>query len=330
MDIIRKHIGTTRGHPAQEPMDVEAYTLRPTPRFAVTVWTYGATLVETLVADRNETLANVVVRLPDLSEYENGAANQYVGATLGRFARCIANGRFVLDGVEHSLDRNCGAHHFHGGTIGFDRFVWRAEAGRDGDALTVRLRHESPDGDQGYPGMISAEVEYRANADGVLSISFNARTSKSTVVALTNHAYWNLAGGGVVDPMILRVGASRVVESDDDHIPTGQFREVEGTAEDFVRARPIADARIDACFMLDAPQHAAELYHPESGRLMRVSCDQPGLAVYSGDGLATPRAGICLQTGALPDAPNRPEFPSARLDPPDVYRHTVSYAFSVP
>jgi aldose 1-epimerase len=324
MNIRRRPLGTTRGHAAEAPTSVEAFTL-DTRDLSVTVWTYGATLVEVSAQDRRRAPVNVVTRLADLAAYEDRACNPYVGAVLGRYARCIANGRFVLDGVEYQLDRNMGPHHFHGGTIGFDRFVWAAEAERRSDRLELQLRIQRPDEDQGYPGQLSAEVVYRLFEGAVLEIEYRATTSATTVVGLTNHAYWNLSGRGTIDDQRLAINASKVVVVDSAHIPCGSLASVVETPLDFRRPRSIGKTLLDCCFLLDHAEWAAVLSDPGTGRRLQLRTDQPGLAVYSGEKAAPSRGGLCLQTGGLPDAPNRPDFPSSRLDPGQAYRHRSTY-----
>lgn len=329
MKITRDAVGTTRGHAGQGPTPVDAYTLDAGPALSVTVWTYGATLVQALVPGRDGRSRNVTVRLPGLDAYEDRARNPYVGATMGRFARCIGGGRLRMGDREHRLDRNVGEHHFHGGTYGFDRYVWNAEAGRDGDELRLRLSLDSPDGDQGYPGAVRAQVEYRVRPDGTLALHYVARTTARTVVGLTNHAYWNLAGEGSVDGHRLAVSADRVVGVDPELIPAGPLLPVAGTPLDFRAPRPIGALALDHCYVLEKAGGSAELHDPASGRTLRLRTDQPGLAVYSGEGLRPPRAGLCLQATALPDAPNRPDFPPAWLEPGEGYRQHTEHHFSV-
>jgi aldose 1-epimerase len=329
MKIDRTRVGLTTGHDAQGPAPVDAYVLDTGGWPKVTVWTYGATLVEVIVPDRAGRPANGVLRLPDLMAYEDRERNPYLGCTMGRYARCVARGRFRLDGREYSLDRNMGPHHFHGGSIGFDRFVWDADARREGDELCLSLSLERPDGDQGYPGAVSAQTIYRVRGDGRLVIEHRATTSAATIVAMTNHAFWNLAGSGVVNDHVLAINAARVVQVDDGLIPVGPPMGVAGTPLDFARPRPIAQTRLDHCFTLDTSDWAVSLAEPRSGRVMSVTTDQPGLAVYSADALSRPRSGLCLQTGALPDSPNRPDFPSSRLDPGETYIHRTTVQFSV-
>jgi aldose 1-epimerase len=330
MKVLRTVIGSTRGHRAQAATGVYGYTLDTENSFTVKVWTYGATLAEVLVPDRTGQMANMTVRLPALASYEDRQRNPYIGAIMGRYCRCVSGGRFRLDGVEYRLDRNEGHHHLHGGTTGFDRFVWDAEAGCDGDSAAVRLRLDRPDGDQGYPGALSAEVTYRAHASGRLSIDYLATSTASTIVGLTSHAFWNLGRRGTVDGLRLAINSSRSVLLDDELIPVpGGPTRIAGTSLDHRSARPLAGSKLDHFFVLDDPAWAAVLHDPGSGRLMRVLTDQPGLAVYSGDRLSPPRAGVCLQASAWPDAPNRPDFPSCRLDPGQVYRQRTVHEFTL-
>ncbi|GEB49091.1 aldose epimerase family protein [Streptomyces cacaoi] len=329
--IRRERIGTSAGHAGQGPTPVDSYTLDTGAGLAVEVWTYGAQLVRCLVPDREGRTGNVVVRLPDLAAYEDRAANPYVGSTVGRYCRCVAGGRFRLDGVEHRLDRNDGAHHIHGGPAGFDRYVWEAEAEQRADGvLALRLRLESPDGDQGYPGTLSAEVCYEVSPEGTLAFDHRATTTAATLVGLTNHAYWNLAGSGRVDGHRLALNSGRAVVFDDELIPLpGPPADITGGPLDHRRLTPLDDRRLDNCFVLDGPEWAARLHDPASGRTMRVVTDQPAVGVYTADGFAgRRRCGICLEAGPLPDAPNRDDYPPVRLDPGETYRHRTVHHFS--
>jgi aldose 1-epimerase len=330
MEIRREVIGTTAGHAAQPATEVSAYTLDTQAGLAVTVWTYGATLVEVHIPDRAGQLANVTRRLPDLGSYEDRRRNPYLGAMLGRFCRCVSGGQFRLGGAEYVLDRNDGPHHIHGGSLGFDRFVWAAETGRDGDALAVRLRLTRPDGDQGYPGAVTAEVTYTASPDMRLILEYWAVTTASTIIGLTSHAFWNLAGGGSIADHLLAVNASRCLLLDAEFIPLpGAPLDVGGGRLDYRISRRIGDDRLDDFFVLDDPAWAAELHEPATGRVMRIRTDQRGLGIYSGDGLDPPRTGLCLQASAWPDAPNRADYPSCRLDPGEIYRQRTVHEFAI-
>ncbi|MEU1786815.1 aldose epimerase family protein [Streptomyces sparsogenes] len=328
--IRRETVGTTAGHAGQGPTRVDAYTLDTGEGLAITVWTYGAGLVEVLVPDREGHPDNVVVNLPDLAAYQDRARNPYVGSTVGRYCRCVADGRLVLDGVTYELDRNDGRHHLHGGGIGFDRYVWQARPEPRGDAAALRLRLDSPDGDQGYPGALSAEVVYEVAPGGRLTFAYEATTTASTVVGLTNHAFWNLAGSGPIDGHTLAVNSTRTTLFDDRLIPLpGPPADIAGGPLDYATPRTVGHHALDNCFVLDDPAWAAELHDPVSGRAMRVVTDQPGLGVYTADGFTgRRRSGICLEAGALPDAPNRADYPPVRLDPGEVYRHRTVHHFS--
>jgi aldose 1-epimerase len=329
VQVTRTVVGASSGHRGQAPRDVHGYTLDTGNSFKVTVWTYGAALIEVLTPDRAGRMANVAVRLPTLASYQDRARNHYVGSVLGPYCRCVRDGRFSLDGVVHQLARNEGRHHLHGGPAGLDRFVWDAEAGRDGESLAVRLRLSRPAGDQGYPGALSAEVTYRATAGGRLSLEYRATTTATTIIGLTSHAFWNLSGGGTVNGHQLALNASESVMLDDDLIPLpGRPAFIGGTSLDYRTARPLGDFPLDNFYVLGDPSWAAELHDPCSGRRMRLVTDQPGLGTYTGERLSPSRAGICLQASAWPDAPNRPDFPSCRLDPGQVYRQLTSYAFT--
>ncbi|MGC4807635.1 aldose epimerase family protein [Micromonospora sp. DT233] len=331
MDVRRELVGRTGPEAADADRPVESYTLVTGDGPAVTVWTYGATLVEVLVPDRRGRLDNVVRRLPDLDSYLDRARNPYVGSTVGRYCRGVRRARFDLDGVRYDLDRNDGAHHVHGGTTGFDRRVFAARVEQTNpDEIAVVLRLVSADADQGYPGELTVDVAYRLHRSGRLTFDYRATTTAPTVVGLTNHAYWNLAGGGVVDGHRLALNAARSVAFDADLLPVaGPPVDVTGGDLDYRSPRPIGGAALDNFFVLDDPAWAAELSEPSSGRRMRVVTDQPGLGVYSADGFADRRGGLCLEAGAWPDAPNRPDFPSVRLDPGGTYRQRTVHHFTV-
>ncbi|WP_338597099.1 aldose epimerase family protein [Saccharopolyspora sp. SCSIO 74807] len=332
MEIRRQTVGITAGHAGQPPTQVDAYTMDTGADLAVTVWTYGASLVEVQVPDRDGVVDNVVLRLPELASYESRRSNPYLGSVMGRFCRAVRDGRFRLDGVEHELATNEAGQHIHGGPLGFDRYVWTADAARDGDELQLRLRLDSPDGAQGYPGAVTAECRYRVSGDGTLVFDYRATTTASTIVSLTNHAFWNLSRASTVDDHVLAVRADRAVVFDDDFVPqAGPPPPVANSGLDHRRARQLGGAALDNCFVLDdATGPAAELTDPATGRVMSVHTDQPTLGVYTGDHYAAlPRGGICLTAGAMPDAPNRPAYPSARLDPGGLYRQRTVHRFGV-
>ena len=312
-------IGVTAGHERQPPTEVEAIGFGTRNGVAATVLTYGGHLTDLLVPDRRGRRVNVVLRLPDLAAYEDRERNPYFGALIGRYANRIADARFTLDDIEHRLEPNEGPHLLHGGPIGLDRYVWETTTEEDDEGVDVLLRMTSPDGDQGFPGELDVQARYRLDRQDRLTISFQATTSAPTVVNLTNHAYWNLAGRGSVLAHVLQVNASRLVEVDDDFVPTGALVGVRGGRFDFRGGRRVPQI-IDHCLLLDAAQPQAVLIDPASGRRLQLSTDLPGLQVYSGFKLDRANTGVALEAQHLPDAPNHPNFPSVVLRPGETYR----------
>jgi aldose 1-epimerase len=322
----RVALGTTFGHGTEGPTDVEAIGFGRADGLAATVLTYGGHLTEVLVPDRRGRRANVVLRLPDLAAYQDRSRNSYLGALVGRYANRIAAARFRLDGVEHRLAPNEGPNQLHGGPIGFDRHVWEASTSEDDEGADVVLRLTSPEGDQGFPGTLRVEARYRIDVHDQLTISFEAITDAPTVVSLTNHAYWNLAGGGPVTNHLLQVVARSYLEADDEGIPTGRVLPVRGTRFDHRGGRPV-QPHLDHCLVLDPADPQVVLIDPGSGRRLRLRTDQPGLQVYSAAGLADPHTAVCLETQQFPDAPNHEQFPSAALRPGERFRATTVIGF---
>jgi len=295
---------------------------------AIEVLDYGATLTGVYVPDKAGRRINVVVRLPTNADYLNDVNDHYVGSTLGRFGRCISNAEFWLDGSLHKLVANAGHHHFHGGLGGFHRKSWHGETRVSRSRAQLCLKLVSPDGDQGYPGSLLAETIFTLDGLGMLTIEHRAVTTSPTVVGLVNHAFWNLAGEGTVDGHALAVNADSVILTDDELIPLPEPpMALAGTAWDYRKSTDLAGKAIDSFFALSGGDWAAVLEHRQSGRCMIVATDGPGIGVYTGDSYLHPRAGICLQCGPFPDAPNRPDFPTARLDPGSVYVQRTRYRF---
>ncbi|MCX4726802.1 aldose epimerase family protein [Streptomyces sp. NPDC090052] len=294
----------------------------------VRVLTYGGIVQSAEVPDRAGAVTGVALGFPDLAGYL-ASPGPYFGALVGRYANRIAGGVFELDGRTYRLPRNNPPHSLHGGDRGFDKRVWDAEATDHG----VRLSRVSPDGEEGFPGRLAVSVTYRLAESGALRISYEATTDAPTVVSLTNHSYWNLAGAGSGSAAghELRIGASRVTPVDAELIPTGELAPVAGTRFDFRQARKVGPG-YDHNYVLDGPE-AAELSDPASGRVLTITTSEPGLQLYTGDhiddGPFGPGAGIALETQRFPDTPNRPEFPGAVLRPDDVFVSETAYAFSV-
>ncbi|MEG8275616.1 aldose epimerase family protein [Streptomyces sp. AHA2] len=298
----------------------------------VRVLTYGGIVQCVEVPDREGHTGNVVLGFGDLDGYLNHP-EPYLGALIGRYANRIAGGRFVLDGRTYALEPNNGPNSLHGGARGFDKRVWDAQAdGRHG----VRLSRTSPHGEEGFPGRLEVSATYALDGSGALRIAYEAVTDAPTVVNLTNHSYFNLAGSGHAGGHELRLAASRYTPVDAELIPDGDPAEVTGTRFDFREGRRTGTG-YDHNFVLDkgvtpAPAEAAELYDPVSGRVLSVATTEPGLQLYTGDHLTGPFApgdGVALETQHFPDSPNRPDFPSTVLRPGEVFRSESVYRFGV-
>jgi aldose 1-epimerase len=336
---------------------VERFVLTGAYGFAAAIITYGAAVQALHVPDRSGQLADVVLGHDTLAPYL--AERRFFGATIGRYANRIAGGAFTLDGTTCRLPANNGPNSLHGGVNGFDRKLWTVDDIREGPAPSVTLSCVSPDGEEGYPGTLSTRLTYALTGPRELSIAFEATTDAPTVVNLTHHGFFNLADAGADGTIldhVLTIAADAYLPVDATAIPAGGPAPVAGTPFDFRNPQPIG-ARIregheqlrlgrgyDHNYCLDGgrtdtPRLAARVEHPASGRVMELLTDQPGLQFYSGnflDGTAAGKNGrlhrqsdaFCLEPQSWPDTPNRPDFPSARLDPGKVYRHTSIFRFS--
>ncbi|MEV2249459.1 aldose epimerase family protein [Streptomyces sp. NPDC050147] len=301
----------------------------------VRVLTYGGIIQSAEVPDRSGRRAPVALGFDGLQGYLDHPG-PYLGALVGRYANRIAGGEFTLDGRTYRLARNDEPNALHGGTAGFDKRVWEAAQVEHG----VRLSRVSPDGEEGYPGRLTVSATYCLDESGALRIAYEATTEAPTVVNLTNHTYWNLAGAGSggAGGHELRIAAARRTPTDGTQIPTGAYEEVAGTRFDFREARK-AGAGIDDNYVLDKgltarPVEVAELSDPGSGRVLTVATTEPGLQLYTADHFEEPLPfgpgdGIALETQHFPDSPNRPEFPGTVLRPGGVYRSETVYGFSV-
>ncbi len=335
---------------------VEAVTLSAANGVSARVLTYGATLQAFSGPDRNGKVADVLLGYDDAKDYAEHP--NYFGVTVGRFANRIGGGKFTLDGKSYQLPLNDKVNSLHGGKVGFDKQPWRIVAVKDG---SVTMALTSPDGDQGYPGKLDVTITYTLSDDGALTIAFGAKTDKPTVVNMTNHAIFNLAGEG--SPMgalghKLTIPAKAITPVDANLVPTGELRPVAGTVFDFRNGRILADGvrdgrdpqivmghGYDHNFALDkgvtaTPGLAARLEDPASGRVLEVSSTEPGVQMYTGnflDGSYIGKSrhvyrmgdGVALEPQKFPDAPNKPNFASARVDPGKPYRHVMIYKLSV-
>ncbi|MFE4579551.1 aldose epimerase family protein [Streptomyces chartreusis] len=298
----------------------------------VRVLSYGGIVQSLEVPDRDGHRADVVLGFAGLDDYLTHPG-PYLGALIGRYANRIAGGRFPLDDLTYALEPNTPPNSLHGGERGFDKRVWDVTPVEHG----LRLERVSPYGEEGFPGRLEVTVTYTLEADGALRIAYEAVTDAPTVVNLTNHSYFNLAGAGSgsAGGHELRLAASRFTPVDGDLIPTGALDDVTETRFDFRQARKVG-AGYDHNFVLDkgvtaTAQEVAELYDPSSGRVLTVTTTEPGLQLYTGDHLPEPFApgdGIALETQHFPDSPNRPEFPTTVLRPGEVFRSETVYGFS--
>ncbi|MER6733673.1 aldose epimerase family protein [Streptomyces puniciscabiei] len=297
----------------------------------VEVLTYGGIVRSVQVPDREGRPANVVLGFAGLDGYLTHP-EPYLGALVGRYANRIAHARFPLDGAVYALEPNDGPNSLHGGAFGFDKRVWEARPVEHG----VRLSRVSPHGEEGFPGRLEVSAAYTLDASGALRIAYEAVTDAPTVINLTNHSYFNLAGSGHAGGHELRLAASRFTPVDADLIPTGALQDVTGSRFDFRTSRKVGSG-YDHNFVLDkgvtgTPQEVAELHDPASGRTLTVATTEPGLQLYTADHLAEPFApgdGIALETQHFPDSPNHPEFPSTVLRPGEVFRSETVYGFGV-
>jgi aldose 1-epimerase len=346
MSVEKKSWGKTA-----DGIAVELYTLTNAHGLRVKIMTYGATITAVEVPDRRGRTANVTLSLESPEDYFRG--HPCFGSTIGRYANRIAKGRFRLDGVEYRLATNNGPNHLHGGLCGFDKVVWRAEPVERPGFAGVAFSYRSADGEEGYPGTLLARVTYALTDQNELRMDYSATTDKPTLVNLTNHAYWNLAGAGSGDVLEqqLMLNADRYLPVDAGLIPTGELRPVAGTPMDFTSPMMIG-SRIqetgggyDHCYVLSRkageaePTLAARAVEPQSGRTMEVYTTEPGVQLYTANGLDGSlsasgaaygkHAGFCLETQHFPDSPNRPEFPSAVLRPGETYRQVTIHKFGV-
>lgn len=325
---------------------IDVFTLTNAAGTEVRAMTYGAIIQSWKTADRAGRHADIVLGFDDPARYLKGDS-PYFGAVVGRYGNRIAGARFTLDGRTYTLAANDGVNHLHGGTRGFDKVAWNGEIVKDSRGASVAFTRTSADGEEGYPGALTVRVTYTLTAKNELIVDYQATTDKPTVLNLTQHSYFNLAGAGDILGHELRLNADRYTPVDKTLIPTGELAPVEGTPFDF--RKPM---RIGARVASEHPQMqfgrgydhnwvlarsggglslAAELYDPQSGRTLQVSTTEPGLQFYSGnflDGTLTGkggqvykhRSGLCLETQRFPDSPNKPNFPTTVLRPGETYR----------
>ena len=338
---------------------IEAVTLSNAQGVSARILSYGATLQSLMGPDRNGKIADVVLGYDDLASYVDHP--NFFGVTVGRFANRIAGGRFTLDGKAYQLPLNDKVNSLHGGGKGFDKVAWKIVSAKSGPTATLVLGYRSPDGDSGYPGNLDVTVTYTLDESGNLGIAYDAKTDKPTIVNMTNHGIFDLGGEGSAMGAYghrLTIPAKAITPVDDKLIPTGALQPVQGTPFDFRNGRivgeGIRDGRdqqiryghgYDHNFALDKgltakPELAARLEDPVSGRVLDVLTTEPGVQFYTGnflDGTFIGKQGhlyrmgdgIALEPQKFPDAPNKPNFVSARVDPGKPYHHAMIYRLSV-
>lgn len=341
--IVKNSFGTTAKGEA-----VDIYTIRNSAGTAVDILTYGATVNSIYVADRNGVFADVLSGFDTIEGHEN--FSDYQGMTVGRYANRLANGKFSIDGVEYNVEKNeKGITCLHGGAE-LSTAVWKAFVIDDN---AIEMNYTSPDGAMGFPGKVDFKVTFTLHEDNALKIEYYAISDKKTVINMTNHAYFNLAGKGDVLAHELMINADAYTPIDENSIPTGEIRPVEGTPFDFRVAKPIGkdiDADDDQLeigkgydhnFCLnDGDGAIATAYDPESGRFLEVFTDLCGVQLYTGNFLDGTKigkkgnpliknAGFCLETQFYPNTPNMPEFPQCTIDAGEKFTSCTVFRFSV-
>jgi aldose 1-epimerase len=327
-------------------MQATLYFLSNPGGVSIAVSDLGGTITRILAPDREGRLANICLGFDDLSRYLD--ESPYFGALIGRYGNRIAHGSFSLDGTTYALECNNGPNHLHGGVTGFDKRVWDVE--QDGNRLTLRLSSE--DGDQGYPGKLDVTVVYTLTPDNALDLSFDAVTDRPTPVNLTQHCYFNLAGGGDILGHELLINADRYIPIDGTSIPTGELARVDNTPFDFRTPQAIGkrigtpDQQLanglgyDHSFAVNGTgmRLAARVREPRSGRVLELYTEEPGVQFYSGNFLDgslenagwryVHRGGFCLEPQHFPDSPNQPQFPSVILRPGERYQTRSRFRFT--
>lgn len=345
LNVQQKPYGKT-----QSGKQITEYTLTNTAGMRVKLIDYGAIVTSVETPDRDGKLKNITLGFDNLASYEQ--RHPYFGATVGRYCNRIAGGKFSLDGKQYTLATNNGPNHLHGGEVGFDRVVWQAEPVKTADSVGVKFTYVSEDGEEGYPGKLISTATYSLNNANELTIDFSAKAEQATVVNLTNHCYWNLAGAGAGQILNheLMIAADEFLPVDATLIPTGKTALVKGTPLDFTTAKAVgADLKqieadpqgYDHCFVLRGQDGkmalAARVKDPSSGRVMEIHTTQPGIQFYSGNFLDGSESnggfkqyeGFCLETQHYPDSPNQPAFPTTVLKPGETYHQTTVHKFSV-
>lgn len=334
---------------------IKKYTLTNKNGMKLEVINFGGIITSLTAPDKNGKYEDVVLGFTKPEDYFNGNP-YYFGALIGRYGNRIANAKFTLEGKTYDVDKNDGPNSLHGGKEGFHTKFWNIEPVKDAQFPTLKLTYSSTDGEEGFPGKLTTTVFYTLTDDNALEISYEAETDKPTVVNLTQHSYFNLSGNFTkeITDHELQINGDKFLPVNETLIPTGEQKAVKGTAFDFTVSKPIGkdinadDDQLkkgkgyDHNWILNGSglRSIATVYHPESGRVMEVLTDEPGVQFYSGNfldgkyetktgGKNGIRTGFCLETQHFPDSPNQPSFPSTELKPGQKYQSKTIYKFSV-
>lgn len=348
MKLQQDIFGTT-----QNNQPIERYTLTSATDSQIQIITLGGIITTLTLPDRNGQLADIVLGFDTLTSYETNTA--YLGTLVGRYGNRIANGQFTLNNQTHKLATNNGPNHLHGGIQGFNKKIWTAIPFHTPNEAGVHLSYISRDGEEGYPGTLSATVTYTFTDDHTFKITYRATTDKPTHINLTHHGYFNLSSTNTILDHTLKLNASQFTSINNTLIPTGEMQSVQNTPFDFTKAKRIGDhinanneqiqfgGGYDHNFVIDhwnnTLQHIATVTDPQSGRTMALHTTEPGVQFYTGnflDGSAigknntayTKRSGFCLETQHFPDSPNQPQFPTTVLNPGETYQSETLYIFS--
>lgn len=349
--IEKNHFGKTI-----DGADVDQYILSNKKGMEISIITYGGIITSWTAADKNGDYKDIVLGYNTLAEYE--AETPYFGALIGRYGNRIAKGKFTIDGETYTLAVNNGVNHLHGGLKGFDKVVWDAKAIVNDSTASLELSYLSKDMEEGYPGNLETKVTYTLNNKDALSVKYEAKTDKPTIVNLTQHSYFNLTADfnqPILDHELV-INADSFLPVDSTLIPTGEFRKVVETPFDFRSSKAIGKQinveniqiknglGYDHCWVLKDQEKGvrfvASAYEPVSGRLLEVLSDEPGIQFYSGnfldgtlpsknEGTYQHRTGFCLETQHFPNAPNEPSFPTTILKPDETFTSETWFQFSV-
>ena len=343
MTIKKEEYGTT-----ESGVSIDCFTLKNVNGIEVKIINYGGIITSIKTPNKEGVFEKIVLGYDSLPQYISD--DFYLGAIIGRYGNRIANGKFNIDGVEYLLKRNNGPNSLHGGIIGFDKVIWGASTRTNDDSVSLVLNYVSKHMEEGFPGTMNIKVTYTLNSDNGLEIHYVAETDKKTIVNLTNHSYFNLSGNfksSICDHK-LQINADAMLPVDENAIPTGEIRAVKNTAFDFRTMKAIGDdieandeqlklgLGFDHSLVLNDQNEGVRListaFHEDSGRVLEVYSDEPGVQLYTGNylhGSYDKRTGFCLETQHYPDSPNQPKFPSVILNPEEIYTSKTVYKFSV-